>query len=75
MKTTQNIARLAGSAFKGVSRLIVRAPSQLWFVVSLGVIAAVAYFGFQEQAGTLVGWSAVPLGLWLVPVLFFGLFN
>jgi len=42
MKITQNIARLAGSAFKGVSRLVVRAPSQLWFVVSLGVIAAVA---------------------------------
>ena len=74
-KTAQNAARLTGSVARGLGRLIAAAPSQVWFVVALGVIAAVAYFGFQDQTGTLVGWSVVPLGLWLIPVLFCALFN
>ena len=41
----------------------------------MAIIGAVASLGFQDGAGTLVGWSAVPLGLWLIPVLFFALFN
>ena len=74
-KTARNAARLAGSALKGVAWLIASAPPQFRFAVALGVVAAVAYIWYREDAGTLVGWSAVPLGLWLVPVLFFGLFN
>jgi len=74
-KTARNAARLTGRALRGLGRLTASAPSQLWFVVALAVIGAVAYFGFQDETGTLVGWSAVPLGLWLIPVLFFALFN
>ena len=72
-KTGRFAAKLVGSTLRSVGRLISSAPSQVWFVVALAVIAGVAYFGFQEEAGTLVGWSAVPLGLWLVAVLFFAL--
>jgi DNA segregation ATPase FtsK/SpoIIIE-like protein len=68
-------AQLIKSTLKGAAWLASSAPSQTWFVLALGVIAAVVYFGFQDQAGTLVGWSAVPLGLWLVPVLFLTLFR
>lgn len=39
------------------------------------MIAAVIYLWFQDDAGKLVGYSAAPLGLWLVIVLFFALFN
>ena len=74
-KAARGTGRLIGAALKGVARLIASAPSQFWFVVALAVVAAVTYFGFQDEAGTLAGWSALPLGLWLVPVLFFALFN
>lgn len=60
---------------KIVGRLLVAAPAQFWFVVALLAVAAVAYFGFQDDAGKLVGWSAIPLGLWLVATLFLILFN
>ena len=50
------------------------APSQVWFALAVGVVAAVAYFGFQEEVGKRVGYSAAPLGLWLVSVLFLALF-
>ncbi|MBN4064422.1 DNA translocase FtsK [Dehalococcoides mccartyi] len=60
---------------KFVGRLLVGAPAQVWFVVALAVMAAVAYFFFQDDTGNLVGWSAVPLGLWLVATLFLILFN
>lgn len=68
-------ARGLGSLAKLVGRLLVAAPAQFWFVVALAAIAAVVYFGFQEDAGKLFGWSAVPLGLWLVVTLFLILFN
>lgn len=58
-----------------VGRLLVAAPAQFWFVVAIAAVAAVVYFGFQEDAGKLVGWSAIPLGLWLVTALFLTLFN
>jgi DNA segregation ATPase FtsK/SpoIIIE-like protein len=64
-----------GSAAKAVGRLLVAAPAQFWFAVALAVIAAVAYFGFQDEAGKLVGWSAIPLGLWLVIALFLVIFK
>ncbi|MBT4126234.1 MAG: DNA translocase FtsK [Chloroflexi bacterium] len=69
------IGRMFGSLAKIVGRLLVAAPAQVWFVVALAAIAAVAYFGFQDYAGKLVGWSAIPLGLWLVVTLFLILFN
>jgi len=64
-----------GSLAKLVGRLLVAAPAQFWFVVAIAVVAAVAYFGFQEDAGKLFGWSAIPLGLWLVVALFLVIFN
>ena len=60
---------------KGIGRLMVAAPPQAWFVVALLVIAAIAYFFFQDDTGKLVGWSSIPLGLWLVATLFLVLFN
>ena len=54
---------------------MVAAPPQAWFVVALLVIAAIAYFFFQDDTGRLVGWSSIPLGLWLVATLFLVLFN
>ncbi len=50
-------------------------PAQLWFVVVLATISAGVYFGFQDESGALVGWSAIPLGLWLVVALFLVIFN
>jgi len=66
---------MVGSLARVTGRLLVAAPAQVWFVVALAAIAAVAYFGFQDDAGKLVGWSAIPLGLWLVITLFLVLFN
>ena len=63
-----------GSAAAFVGRLFVAAPSQVWFVLVVATIAAVAYFGFQDEVGKRVGYSAAPLGLWLVVVLFLAVF-
>jgi S-DNA-T family DNA segregation ATPase FtsK/SpoIIIE len=78
-KSGGNIAvksgRFIGSVARGFGRILVSAPAQFWFVVAVAAIAAVAYFGFQDEAGKLVGYSAVPLGLWLVVALFLVVFN
>ncbi len=78
-KAGSNIAVKTGRAIvsvaKLVGRLLVAAPSQFWFVVAVAVVAAVAYFFFQDDTGKLVGWSAIPLGLWLVATLFLIVFN
>ncbi len=78
-KAGSNIAVKTGRAIvsvaKLVGRLLVAAPSQFWFVVAVAVVAAVAYFFFQDDTGRLVGWSAIPLGLWLVATLFLIVFN
>lgn len=58
-----------------VGRLLVAAPAQFWFVVAIAAVAAIAYFFFQDDTGKLVGWSAVPLGLWLVATLFLIVFK
>ncbi len=71
MKASRGIGSLA----KLVGRLLVAAPAQVWFVVAIAAIAAVVYFGFQEDAGKLIGWSAIPLGLWLVVTLFLVIFT
>jgi len=60
---------------KFVGRILVSAPAQLWFAVAIAAIAAVAYFFFQDDTGKLVGWSAIPLGLWFVSALFLMMFN
>ncbi|MEE8045851.1 MAG: hypothetical protein V3T49_03325, partial [Dehalococcoidia bacterium] len=67
--------RAVGSLMKLVGRLLVAAPAQFWFVVVIAVIAAVAYFFFQDDTGKLVGWSAIPLGLWLVVASFLVVFK
>jgi S-DNA-T family DNA segregation ATPase FtsK/SpoIIIE len=59
----------------GAGRLIAAAPLQLWFVVAVVVIAGLIYFVFRDDVGELLGWSVVPFGLWLVPVLYFVLFK
>lgn len=69
------IGRLFGGLAKSIGRLLVAAPAQFWFVVAIAAIAGIAYFGFQDESGTLVGWSAIPLGLWLVATLFLVIFN
>jgi DNA segregation ATPase FtsK/SpoIIIE, S-DNA-T family len=69
------VGRLFGSLAKLVGRLLVAAPAPVWFVVAIGVIAAVAYFFFRDDTGVMVGWSAIPLGLWLATALFFVLFK
>ncbi|NQW21764.1 MAG: DNA translocase FtsK [Chloroflexi bacterium] len=68
-------ARVIGSVAKFVGRILVSAPAQLWFAVAIAAIAAVAYFFFQDDTGKLVGWSAIPLGLWFVSALFLMMFN
>ena len=67
--------RLIGSVSRLVGRLLVAAPSQLWFVVAVVVIAGIAYLIFKEDAEQLVGYSAVPLGIWLLVALFLAVFN
>jgi DNA segregation ATPase FtsK/SpoIIIE-like protein len=78
-KAGSNIAvktgRAIGSVARLVGRLLVAAPSQFWFVVAVAAVAAVAYFFFQDDTGKLVGWSAIPLGLWLVATLFLIVFK
>jgi DNA segregation ATPase FtsK/SpoIIIE-like protein len=69
------VSRLFGSLAKLVGRLLVTAPAPVWFVVAVGVIAAVAYFFFRDDAGKMIGWSAIPLGLWLVAAVFLVLFR
>jgi DNA segregation ATPase FtsK/SpoIIIE-like protein len=68
------IGKLFRSLFVLLGKAIVAAPAQLWFVVAVAAIAGVAYLFFEEESGKLVGWSAVPLGLWLVVTLFSLLF-
>ncbi|MBP38191.1 MAG: DNA translocase FtsK [Dehalococcoidia bacterium] len=67
--------RFVGSTAKVIGRLLVAAPAQFWFAVATSAIAAVAYFRFQDESEKLVGWSAIPLGLWLVATLFLVIFN
>ena len=67
--------RFIGSVSRLVGRLLVAAPSQLWFVVAVVVIAGIAYLLFREDAEKLVGYSAVPLGIWFVVALFLAVFN
>jgi len=78
-KAGTNIAvktgRFIGSVSRLVGRLLVAAPSQLWFVVSVVVVAGIAYLLFREDAEKLVGYSAVPLGIWFVIALFLAVFN
>ncbi len=63
------------SAHKFLGKLITSIPSRLWFVSTLIICTVVLHTLFQDQTGKLVGYSAIPLGLWLVAVLFLGLFN
>lgn len=58
-----------------VGRLLVAAPAQFWFAVAIAAVAAIAYFFFQDDTGKLVGWSAIPLGLWLIAILFLIVFK
>ena len=58
-----------------VGRLLVAAPAQLWFAVAIAAVAPIVYFFFQDDTGKLVGWSAIPLGLWLVATLFIIVFK
>jgi DNA segregation ATPase FtsK/SpoIIIE-like protein len=78
-KAGTNIAvktgRFIGSVSRLVGRLLVAAPSQLWFVVVVAVVAGVAYLLFREDAEKLVGYSAIPLGIWFVVALFLAVFN
>ena len=67
--------RFIGSVSRLVGRLLVAAPSQLWFVVVVAVVAGVAYLLFREDAEKLVGYSAIPLGIWFVVALFLAVFN
>ena len=67
--------RLIGSVSRLVGRLLAAAPSQLWFVVAVVVIAGIAYLLSPEDAEKLVGYSAVPLGIWFVVALFLAVFN
>lgn len=67
--------RSLGSLMKLVGRLLVAAPAQFWFVIAIAVIAAVVYFFFRNATGKLVGFSAVPIGMWLVATLFLVAFN
>jgi len=73
-KSGGNIAvksgRSLGSLMKLVGRLLVSAPAQFWFVVAISGIAAVAYFFYRDDTGKLIGFSAVPIGMWLVATLF-----
>jgi len=78
-KAGTNIAvktgRFIGSVSRLVGRLLVAAPSQLWFVVVVAVVAGVAYLLFREDAEKLVGYSAIPLGIWFLVALFLAVFN
>jgi len=67
--------RFIGSVSRLVGRLLVAAPSQLWFVVVVAVVAGVAYLLFREDAEKLVGYSAIPLGIWFLVALFLAVFN
>jgi len=67
--------RFIGSVSRLVGRLLVAAPSQLWFVVVVVVVAGIAYLLFPEDAEILVGYSAVPLGIWFVVALFLAVFS
>jgi DNA segregation ATPase FtsK/SpoIIIE-like protein len=78
-KAGTNIAvktgRFIGSVSRLVGRLLVSAPTQLWFVVAVVVVAGIAYLPFREVTEKFVGYSAVPLGIWLVVALFLAVFN
>ena len=67
--------RIIGSIAKFVGRLLVAAPTQLWFSIVIAVVAAITYFFFQDDTGKMIGWSAIPLGLWLVVTLFLIVFK
>ena len=67
--------RFIGSVSRLVGRLLAAPPSQLWFVVVVAVVAGVAYLLFREDAEKLVGYSAIPLGIWFVVALFLAVFN
>ena len=67
--------RFIGSTAKVVGRLLVAAPAQFWFAVAIAAVAAIGYFFFQDDTGKLVGWSGIPLGLWLVAILFLIVFK
>ena len=67
--------RFIGSVSRLVGRLLVAAPSQLWFVVAVVVAAGIAYLLFREDTEKLVGYSAIPLGIWFVVALFLAVFN
>lgn len=58
-----------------MGRLLVAAPKQFWFAVVIAAVAAITYFFFQDDTGKMVGWSAIPLGLWLVVTLFLTVFK
>ena len=68
------IGKVLRAVFVALGKAIVAAPAQLWFVVAVAAIAGVAYLFFEEESGKLIGWSAVPLGLWVVATLFLLLF-
>lgn len=60
---------------KLIGRLFVMAPMEFWFAALIAAVAGITYFFFQDDTGKMVGWSAIPLGLWLVVTLFLIVFK